>query len=87
MLQDLQEQICLLNSLCNLLNDTVIDSKYAASNDYVTVNNTTERVWNETVLVQLKTLTGIIPGGTEENHEENHQPIHLSPAHIFTVDI
>ena len=41
--------------------------------------------WNSRGLTE--DTTGIIPGGTEGNHEETLQPIHLSPTPIFTVDI
>jgi hypothetical protein len=35
------------------------------------MNNELERMWREVVMAKHKVLSGNLPGGTEENHE-NH---------------
>lgn len=55
--------------ICSLLNDSVSNLDYTASNNWLTVNNELQTLKNKTVMTLFEILSWPVSEGNEENHK------------------
>jgi hypothetical protein len=55
------------------INDAVSNSAYRVSNEWMTVNNATERMWKGAVKAYVVVLTWYSPDGTYKNNDKLQQ--------------
>jgi hypothetical protein len=54
----------------NVFNNTISNSDYITSKEWMTVNNELDRTWKEVVMTQFKVLFWHLPRQTEKTHKK-----------------